>query len=185
MGGFGQAPYGAFPYGMAATETEVTNWSPADRSVIPRLAAIQFDVLNSSWDQVEVGVRAIYGNGTVEDVWSEELGFSELYRRGSARKKSSDSCRYVLRRTGGWIGALFKVDVLTRDEPLVIPPTPPQTIPDGATVLGIGDRLMSWNGALVIQSPPVDEPIMPYRHGAMGANGRVIVCGGSVITTPV
>jgi hypothetical protein len=186
MGGFGQAPFGAFPYGMAATESEIANWRPAQNESIPRLSVVEFDVLNSSWDEVESAVRAVFGNGSVETVWSNETGFSELYRRGSARKSCPGGHHYVLRRTTGWIGALFKVDVLMRDEPVVIPPTPPQTIPDGAIVIGVGNLLMSWNGALIITSPFVDEPIMPYRVGAIGSgSNRLIVCGGSVITTPV
>lgn len=186
MGGFGQAPFGAFPWGMAATETEIANWRPAQDSAIPRLAVVEFDVMNSSWDDVELAVRAVFGNGTVETVWSEEGKFSELYRRGSLRRKTGDGHHYVLRRTTGWIGAVLRVDVLTRNEPAPITPTPPQVIPDGVTAILLGEnQLMGWRGALVIQSAPVDEPIMPYRTAAITNKGRVIVAGASIVTTQV
>lgn len=115
MSGYGQAPYGAFPCGMATTPTLVWAWAPFPGDNLRRVDTVQFNVTNDSWVVVDTIIRVVLSSGDREIVWSDATGFAERYRRGSARVLMPSGHHYVLRRTGGWAGAVIEIDVQATD----------------------------------------------------------------------
>ena len=115
MSGFGLAQYGLFPYGSAASPTFVGNFAPFVGSAIARLDIVEFDVTNPAWVVSETALRVTFANGTSETAWTEARGFAGPYWRGSSRTPVDGGYHYVLRRTGGWPGSEFRVDVTATD----------------------------------------------------------------------
>lgn len=118
-GGFGSAPFGSAPFGSfvsADLPPVITNWSPFVGAVIGRLGTIQFEVTNDYGAIVETHVVAIYPSGLSEVVFTEEDGFSLLYRRSSARKVLTEGFHsWTLRRTTGWPSASVRISVTATD----------------------------------------------------------------------
>lgn len=115
MSGYGQGPSGALPFGEAANAPFIGNWLPFIRADITRLAVVEFDVTSDSWVVLDTDVRAVFVNGLVETVWTDATGFTERYRRGSARHPIANGHRYYLRRTSGWSTARVRIDVRATD----------------------------------------------------------------------
>lgn len=114
MSGFGQAQFGAAPYGMAAVPTSIWGWEPIDGIAVRRLDTVEFMVTNEAWVLADTLVQIVTSEGALEVVWNS-AGFTERYRRGSARLPIAHGYHYVLRRHGGWKGAVLKIDVRVTD----------------------------------------------------------------------
>lgn len=114
MSGYGQAPYGLFPYGLGGAPSLVRSWQPRFHIMIDRLAALQFDLINEAWQPADVAV-VLRTAAAIETVWTDGQGFAERYRRGSSRLVIPDGARFVLRRTSGWPGAAIQIDVSATD----------------------------------------------------------------------
>jgi hypothetical protein len=114
--GFGTAAFGAVSIGAGFDEVApyVGGWEPFAGAVITRVGIIAFDVTDDSGRTTAL-VRAIFPEGTVETVFTENDGFSALYRRGSVRIPIAGGYRYMIRRQGGWAKAAVRIDVTATD----------------------------------------------------------------------
>jgi hypothetical protein len=112
--GYGSGSFGAMPYGSAEAETIVSDWSPFIGSVIRRADAVNFSVTNDAYPLLDVNVAMVFSSGEIETVWAGGR-FAETYRRGSARVPLANGFHYIVRRTGGWSGAVIGFDVKAAD----------------------------------------------------------------------
>lgn len=115
MSGFGQAPFGYFPFGEGIVPPVVENWLPALGTDIPRLSPISFDVTSRAYPATDVAIRLITSTGIDETVWTDTGGFTDAYRRGSARVPKQNGYHFVVRRTKGWPGAITSIVVTAQD----------------------------------------------------------------------
>lgn len=115
MSGFGQAPFGTFPFGMATTPTLIWALVPFPGDHIRRVDTVEFNVTNDSWVVASTTIYAAFSNGVREMIWNDAGGFTSRFWRGSARIAIARGHHYVLRRTGGWAGAVVEIDVQATD----------------------------------------------------------------------
>lgn len=115
MSGYGESPFGSFPYGQGAAQSVVDRWLPRFDDAIGRLDIIEFDITNDAWEIPDVDIRVLLVNGIYETAWSTNTGFTLNYRRGSARIPIPHGHHYVLRRTTGWNGASIQIRVAATD----------------------------------------------------------------------
>jgi hypothetical protein len=115
-GGYGSAHWGLFGLGGADDDfpPHIGGWGPFFGAVIGRLGTIEFEVTDD-FGVVDTRVQAVYPAGVIELVYTQSVGFWELYKRGCGRAAIEGGHRYVLRRTGGWPSANVRIDVTTTD----------------------------------------------------------------------
>lgn len=117
MKGFGLAPFGSAPFGSFISEDIpfIGNWSPFVGAFIGRLGIIQCDITNDYGPILDTRIVVAYPSGVTETVFTEVGGFTELYKRSSARKVIAGGHRWTLRRTTGWPSATVKVKASAAD----------------------------------------------------------------------
>lgn len=113
--GYGASPYGTSPSGGGEDYPPyIGNWEPFVGAEVGRMDTIEFDVLDD-YGIDETRVTAIFPAGIVEEVFTEDGGFADLYERGSGRRTLDDGYRYILRRRGGWPSASVRISVVATD----------------------------------------------------------------------
>lgn len=128
MGGFGTGESGALPWGSTSTDvgggsggtigTPVTIVTPEyqyQSGNLRRVDYVSLTVKNPRRAVNEAVLSVAMTDGQVELIWRWDVGFTEKYRRGSARLRIRNGHRYILRRTDGWTTAILRIDVWAAD----------------------------------------------------------------------
>lgn len=113
-GGFGIGAYSAMPFGAGGAETRVWAWSPYIGAPLGRTDVIEFNVTNDAWPLDDVQLYLAFTLSGREMVFTNGR-FTERFWRGSHRVVIDNGHHYILRRTGGWEGAVVGVSVIGPD----------------------------------------------------------------------
>lgn len=114
--GYGATPWSLFSPGAGEDDFApfIGRWSPFFGAAISRLTPIAFEVTDD-FEVIDTRVQVVLPSGVIEVVWTQTIGFWELYKRGSGRVGIEGGHRYLVRRTGGWPSANVRLDVTATD----------------------------------------------------------------------